>query len=598
MLVARRGRPAEAERKLREAIGVLERRQQYAGAARAAATLGCLLRERGDMTRAETTFERARVLFDAATRTDHSVPVSVPGYSPQPSSTHTVKEVHDVDEAIGLNGADRSHWGHGEHEDYAEAKAMLSAGGARGVLSSVVRVGPDIAPDVARQLTRAATDLFRAHARNGGLPELCVTVRSLVAADAVGVYVSGAQPTCLASAGPMPRSVAQSIGQPRQTNQRESVARPTASPVIVPIGAGKTEHPTAFLLAHWARGRPSGLGFPADALLRLASVVGAADVQGTLERESHVSSETACGIVGRSREIRDLRVAIMQQAACPYPILIEGETGSGKELVARALHHGGPRRDRVFCAVNCAALSDELFEAEFFGHARGAFTGAVAQRTGLFEEANRGTLFLDEVGELSPRAQAKLLRVVQEGEVRRLGENMTRRVDVRIMTATNRSLEKEVAAGRFRQDLLFRLAVVRLRVPPLRARGEDISLLATWFWKRALARTGGCAALGPDCLAALGRYDWPGNVRELENVMLSLSVRAPHRGWVRSDMLPTEINGAALVEGARLAEARIAFDRRFVSAALTRTSGRPGLAATELGISRQGLNKLMRRLGL
>ena len=430
-----------------------------------------------------------------------------------------------------------------------------------------------------------------------GLPELCVIVKSLVAADAVGVYASGAQSICLASAGPMPRSLTREVRQQRLMNQTELEARPAASPVVVPVGAGETEHPVAFLLAHWARGSPSGLGFPAEALLRLASVVGASDVQGTLERESHGSSELACGLVGRSREIRDLRVAIMQQAAYPYPILIEGETGTGKELVARALHHGGPRRDRVFCAVNCAALSDELFEAELFGHARGAFTGAVSQRTGLFEEANRGTLFLDEVGELSPRAQAKLLRVVQEGEVRRLGENTTRRVDVRIMTATNRALEKEVAAGRFRQDLLFRLAVMRLRVPPLRARGEDIGLLATWFWRRALTRTGGCASLDPDCLAALGRYDWPGNVRELENVMLSLSVRAPRRGWLRSDMLPAEIVGAALVDGTRLAEARMAFDRRFVRAAPTRTGGRPGLAATELGISRQGLNK-MRRLGL
>ena len=172
----------------------------------------------------------------------------------------------------------------------------------------------------------------------------------------------------------------------------------------------------------------------------------------------------------------------------------------GKELVARALHREGARRTRPFCAVNCAALTDELFEAEFFGHSRGAFTGAVSDRVGLAEEAHRGMLFLDEVGELSARAQARLLRVVQDGELRRVGENVVRRVDVHLVTATNRTLTTEVAAGRFRQDLLFRLAVVRLKVPPLRVRGEDIGLLARYFWTRALARTGGaCHAELGDC---------------------------------------------------------------------------------------------------
>ena len=201
--------------------------------------------------------------------------------------------------------------------------------------------------------------------------------------------------------------------------------------------------------AHWARGTPASVGFPVEAFLRLASVVAGSVVQGVLDRDAHDESESEHGIVGRSQEIGDLRAAIEQQAQCPYPVLIEGETGSGKELVAKALHRSSPRRERAFCAVNCAALSDELFEAELFGQTSGAFPGAVSQRTGLFEAAHRGTLFLDEVGELSPRAQAKLLRSVQEGEVRRVGENRARRVDVRIITATNRSLTKEVVAGAF-----------------------------------------------------------------------------------------------------------------------------------------------------
>ena len=176
-------------------------------------------------------------------------------------------------------------------------------------------------------------------------------------------------------------------------------------------------------------------------------------------------------------------------------MLIEGESGSGKELVARAVHRAGPRRDRPFCALNCAALPDDLIEAELFGHARGSFTGAMSDRAGVFEEAHGGTLFLDEVGELSPRAQAKVLRTIQEGELRRLGENVSRRVDVRIVAATNRDLREEVVAGRFRLDLLYRLDVIRVTVPPLRDRREDIAVLAEHSWHEATA----ASAAAPRC---------------------------------------------------------------------------------------------------
>ena len=256
---------------------------------------------------------------------------------------------------------------------------------------------------------------------------------------------------------------------------------------------------------------------------------------------------------------------------------------------------GGP-----FCAVNCAALTDELFEAELFGYARGAFTGAVTPRPGLFEEAHRGTLFLDEVGELSPRAQAKLLRAVQEGEVRRVGENSTRRVDVRLIAATNRELAAEVAAGRFRQDLLFRLAVIQIQVPPLRERRDDIGLLACHFWRQIQTQIPGRAVLGPGVLETLVAYDWPGNVRELENVVAALSVRAPGRGHVSAEALPKELTGGSPSSPASmtLAQAREASERECVRAAMARATGRPGVAARELGISRQGLAKLMKRLGL
>ncbi len=247
--------------------------------------------------------------------------------------------------------------------------------------------------------------------------------------------------------------------------------------------------------------------------------------------------------------------------------------------------------------VNCAALTDELVEAELFGYARGAFTGAVTERAGLFEASDRGTLLLDEVGELSTRAQAKLLRVLQDGEIRRVGENVPRRVDVRVVAATNRSLDADVTAGRFREDLLYRLDVLRIEVPPLRDRGDDVLLLAEHFWRRAQALTGRSATPARSTLAALATYHWPGNVRQLENVVASLVVRGPHRGVVGPSTLPACIAGDTdAVE--TLQHARVLFERQFVSGALARAGGRRGRAALALGVTRQGLAKLLKRLDL
>ncbi|MDA1306357.1 MAG: sigma 54-interacting transcriptional regulator [Acidobacteria bacterium] len=281
---------------------------------------------------------------------------------------------------------------------------------------------------------------------------------------------------------------------------------------------------------------------------------------------------------------------------------LEGESGVGKELVARALHRLSARRDRRLAALNCAALTDELFEAELFGHTRGAFTGAVGARTGLFEDAHQGTLFLDEVGELSARAQAKLLRVLQEGEVRRVGDNQTRAVDVRVVAATNRSLAAAAAQGHYREDLVFRLAVVRITVPPLRERIEDIPGLAQTFWTRATEHRATRAWLAPDGLAALCRYSWPGNVRELQNVMAGLVLAAPERGRVTARHVAAVLEGASAGQttapGVSLDEARRALDRQLVSAALARHAGCRAAAARDLGVSRQGLSKLMARLAV
>jgi transcriptional regulator of acetoin/glycerol metabolism len=226
----------------------------------------------------------------------------------------------------------------------------------------------------------------------------------------------------------------------------------------------------AAVIARWPIDRVP----PAHAreLLELTAAVAAPRIETmrAVAREVARASMAIPELIGSSSAIADVRRTVARAAAAPFSVLIEGESGSGKELVARALHQLSPRRERRFCDVNCAALPDDLLESELFGHTKGAFTGAVADRAGLIEEADGGTLFLDEVSDLSPRAQAKLLRVLQQQEVRRVGATVSRKVDVRVVSAANRDMRTEVAAARFRQDLLYRLDVVRIRVPPLRER--------------------------------------------------------------------------------------------------------------------------------
>jgi DNA-binding NtrC family response regulator/tetratricopeptide (TPR) repeat protein len=333
------------------------------------------------------------------------------------------------------------------------------------------------------------------------------------------------------------------------------------------------------------------------ATLKAAALAAGAPVRAVLDRATPEAPDRAwTDLLGESAEAAAVRESTARAARAPFPVLIEGESGSGKELVARAIHRLGSRRDRRFCAVNCAALSDELLEAELFGHTRGAFTGAVGERVGLFEEADGGTLLLDEVGELSPRAQAKLLRVIQEGEIRRVGESFSRRVDVRIVAATNRRLEQETAAGRFRGDLRFRLDVIRIVLPPLRERVADIPLLAVHFWNDAARRVGSRATLAPDALAALARYDWPGNVRELQNVIAWIAVHSPRRGRIGAAALPAGVAGALSTAAVSFERAREEFERRFIRSALARANGHRASAAESLGITRQGLAKMIRRL--
>jgi transcriptional regulator with PAS, ATPase and Fis domain len=362
-------------------------------------------------------------------------------------------------------------------------------------------------------------------------------------------------------------------------------------------------HATEVIGALWCRWTAGMSVAPqqASTLMGIAAAASAPSLRLALARVAPVPTRDnpIPELVGESAAMVAVREAIVRAAASPFPVIIEGESGCGKELAARAIHARGPRRERRFCAINCAALVDDLVEAELFGHARGAYTGATTDRPGLFEDAGGGTLFMDEIAEMGARVQAKLLRVLQEGEVRRVGETIVRRIDVRIVAATNRPLAAEVAAERFRADLWYRLDVVRITLPPLRERIEDLPMLAQHLWLGLAARTGSRAVLAPSTIAALSAYNWPGNIRELQNVLASMLVAAPRAGLVGTVSLPAHVARVAASERqATLAIARRQFEERYVRAALARASGRTIEAARHLGISRQGLSKLMGRLGI
>jgi len=224
-------------------------------------------------------------------------------------------------------------------------------------------------------------------------------------------------------------------------------------------------------------------------------------------------------IVGQSKRMQEVFSAVMRVAPSRATVLLRGESGTGKEMIARAIHLAGPRADRPFLTVNCAALPETLLESELFGHKRGAFTGAVEERKGRFEEANGGTIFLDEIGEISLPTQVKLLRVLQERKFEKLGENRTRSVDVRIIAATNADLERKIDEGEFREDLFYRLNVIPIFLPPLRDRREDIPLLAEHFLERFNREHGKNVSFAPDAMEAISEHRWAGNVRELENLV-------------------------------------------------------------------------------
>jgi two-component system response regulator AtoC len=314
-------------------------------------------------------------------------------------------------------------------------------------------------------------------------------------------------------------------------------------------------------------------------------------------------------LVGKSARIRDVYRLLEQAAALDITVLLGGETGTGKELAARAIHYHSARKERRFVPVNCGALPPDLVESELFGHARGAFTGASGAKAGLFEEAQGGTIFLDEVGELPLATQVKLNRALQEKEIRRVGENQPQKIDVRVIAATHRDLRAELAAGRFREDLYYRLHVFPIRLPPLRERLEDVPLLAQHFLqKHAKAFRRAVTGLEPDALRVLTSHGWPGNVRELENAIeRAVAVAAGDR--VRAEDLPPEVAAApaATPPGELLAalpyrdavdRARDRLSREYLGALMKEFGGNVTRAAERAGMERESLHRLLKRYGV
>ena len=326
----------------------------------------------------------------------------------------------------------------------------------------------------------------------------------------------------------------------------------------------------------------------------------------TLRADLGLASE----MIGNSPALRRVREMIEKVAPSDARVLITGESGTGKELVAAAIHAGGSRKDRPFVRVNCAAIPRDLVESEMFGHERGAFTGATDRRIGRFELADRGTLLLDEVGDLGAEAQAKLLRAIESGEIERVGGSKPIRVDVRIVSATNKDLTRAVADGTFREDLYFRLNVIPLAIPPLRERPDDVPALVRHFSQVHRGRTGQpLTSWSTNALDALARYRWPGNVRELANIVERLAILHPGRE-VTSDEIrevlpsaPTRLAEPAALPNATVLDASLTdtlddYERVLITRALSVAGGNIAEAARRLQTDRPNLYRRMKRLGI
>jgi len=326
-----------------------------------------------------------------------------------------------------------------------------------------------------------------------------------------------------------------------------------------------------------------------------------------LERENlqlRQSLQKRYEIIGESKDIRDIQQMIRSVAPTTGRVLIRGESGTGKELVARAIHQGSLRKDKPFVEVNCAAIPEDLIESELFGHEKGAFTGAAARRRGKFELGDGGTIFLDEVADMSLRTQAKVLRVLEEQRFERVGGVETIEVDVRVLAASNKDLEQEIRAGRLREDLYYRLNVVPLSVPPLRERKEDIPLLVDHFLREFCEEYGRKEKkIGAEAMKLLVNYPWPGNVRELKNLIERLIIMVPSQTIGPAD-IKNSLRPLALTEGAdalkedTLRAAREQFEKEYILERLRANNWNISRTAEKLGIERSNLHRKMKAYGI
>ncbi len=340
----------------------------------------------------------------------------------------------------------------------------------------------------------------------------------------------------------------------------------------------------------------------APALLKLQRLHDLAE-ENRYYKQSIIAQHGFSGMIAKSDAMQKIFAILQRVMPSDVRVLIEGESGTGKELIARTLHFNGPRQEKKFLAVDCGAIPENLLESELFGYMKGAFTGATQNRKGLFQEADGGTLFLDEINNLPIHLQAKLMRVLQENEVRPLGSNAAQKIDVRVIAASSRPLAELVKEKKFREDLYFRLKVVTVRLPALRERVSDIPLLANHFLEKfAKQYKKPIVALEPAAVQLLKRYAWPGNIRELEHAIEQAVVLAPPEATVlAADDLPAEIKEVgsdaitALEQMANLPQAVEILEARLIRKALEETHGNKSQAAEKLGLSRRGLlNKLER----
>jgi two-component system response regulator HydG len=359
-------------------------------------------------------------------------------------------------------------------------------------------------------------------------------------------------------------------------------ARTTTQDKVAGLDAGADDYVTKPIdeAELWARIR---------AMLRIAHLE-----QENLSLRQEIEGRTQFpGVIGKSRAMEAVYTLLGKVVDSDATVLLSGETGTGKEVLARSIHQQGPRGETPFVTVNCGAMAEHLLESELFGHKKGAFTGAASDRPGLFESANGGTLFLDEIGETTPALQVRLLRAIQEGEIRRVGEDHNRQVDVRVIVATHRDLKREVAEGRFREDLYYRLSVFPIDLPPLRQRRDDIPALALHFLEQQQKRkTGAPAGFTTPALDALCAHDWPGNIRELQNEVERAALLSDGEDRIDITHLSEKIHADAATQiprSGKLKDVLAQVERGLITQALQRHDGNRTHAAADLGMSRWGL---------